>query len=132
MLFLPNKTWDKLNPIDLDLRLVNSVGMEDGVKQLIVRVCGFELFNTRPYHNYETWSDGWHVFGRRDGKAVPYDQMWEAYRNRTRNKDIYILVSREDLDDAINEFIKSIYPKDDLKNRRTRIIRAGLKNAKRR
>ena len=129
---MPDKTWNRLNPIDLDLRMVNHVGMEDGIKQLIIRHCGFEFYNTRPYHNYETWSDGWLVFGRRDGKAVSPNIMWDAYRNYHENRDEYILVSREDLDDAINEFIKVIYDKDDLKERRTKLMRAGQKHERKR
>lgn len=129
---MPDKTWNRLNPIDIDLRMVNHVGMEDGIKQLIIRHCGFELYNTRPYHNYETWSDGWHVFGRRDGKAVSADKMWEAYRNYHENREEYILVSREDLDTAVNEFIKTIYDKDDLKERRTRLMAAGQKHERKR
>lgn len=33
------------------------MGMGDKVRLTFIN--GFELFNTRPYHNYETWSDGW-------------------------------------------------------------------------
>lgn len=33
----------------------------EGVQLEIKYVYGFELFNTRPYHNYETWSSGWFI-----------------------------------------------------------------------
>ena len=42
---------------------------------------GFKLFNTRPYHNYETWSSGWEI------------KTGERYGN--------ITVSAEDLDEAV-------------------------------
>ena len=42
---------------------------------------GFEYFNSRPYHNYENWSEG--------------------YRIKTGDRFGNIEVSAEDLDDAI-------------------------------
>lgn len=33
----------------------------------ITLIRGFELFNTRPYHNYENWSDGYKAEAFRDG-----------------------------------------------------------------
>jgi hypothetical protein len=44
---------------------------------------GFEFFNSRPYHNYETWSEGYEI------------TTGDRYGN--------IDVTAEDLDDAINE-----------------------------
>ena len=79
---MSNKSWDKLNPIDQQIRRAKPTGMDSGVKLTIEFFCGFELFNTRPYHNYETWSDGYRVS---DGK---------------------ITVEAEDLDDAIRLFIE--------------------------
>jgi hypothetical protein len=37
------------------------VGMRDGVDVKLEFKTGFELFNTRPYYNYETWSQGWFI-----------------------------------------------------------------------
>ena len=54
--------------------------MTVGTVMVIEFISGFELFNTRPYHNYETWSQGWRVHGRG------------------------VFVEREDLDDAIKEW----------------------------
>ena len=54
------------------------MGMFDGTVLTIEFIRGFELFNTRPYHNYENWSDG--------------------YRIKTHNG---IVVQAEDLDDAL-------------------------------
>lgn len=45
-------------------------------------VSGFELFNSKPYHNYETWSNGWKI-STGTGK---------------------LLASAESLEDAIMEF----------------------------
>jgi hypothetical protein len=56
--------------------------MMSGTKITIELINGFELFNTRAYHNYETWSDGWKI------------------------SDGNITVKGEDLDDAVNIFVK--------------------------
>jgi hypothetical protein len=72
---MPNKP--KLHPFDEQLRQCFPIGMLTGTQIVIRKVIGFELFNTRPYHNYETWSDGYEVT---DGKY---------------------LVRAEDLDDAM-------------------------------
>jgi hypothetical protein len=37
--------------------------MTDGRVMRITFISGFELFNDRPYHNYETWAQGWLVEG---------------------------------------------------------------------
>jgi hypothetical protein len=56
---MSNKGIGSLNSIDRDLRRAYPVGMRDGVDCVIRKITGFEKFNTRPYHNYETWSDGY-------------------------------------------------------------------------
>ena len=81
---MSNKSWDKLNVLDQMIRRAKPTGMESKVKLTIEMICGFELFNTRPYHNYETWADGYRVS---DGK---------------------ITVEAEDLDDAIRRFIEKL------------------------
>tara|TARA_R110000772_G_scaffold99174_2_gene198843 strand:- start:7214 stop:7492 length:279 start_codon:yes stop_codon:yes gene_type:complete len=83
---MPNKDWSNLNPIDSALRRLKFVGMFDGVKLKIELINGFELFNTRPYHNYETWSDGWRITDTETG----------------------FMAQAEDLDDAVDLFIKKI------------------------
>jgi len=86
---MPDKSWDKINELDRLLRRTFPVGMDDnqqGVRCKIEMISGFELFNTRPYHNYETFSSGY----------------------RVSNPDESIVVYKEDLDDAIKEFIKQI------------------------
>ena len=85
---MPNKPWPKLNPLDQALRRAFPTRMTNGteVNVVIKMQVGFELYNTRPYHNYETWSDGYVV---EDG-AGNY------------------LASREDLDDAIHAAIAAV------------------------
>lgn len=77
---MSDKPRERLNPIDRALRQAVPVcGFCSGTVQLTIeKVCGFEKFNTRPYHNYETWADGWRV------------------------TDGTVTVEREDLDDAVN------------------------------
>lgn len=81
---MSEKGWHKLNELDQMLRRAKPSGMFDGVKVTIEMINGFELFNTRPYHNYETWSDGYRIS---DGR---------------------IRVQREDLDDAIKAFVSAL------------------------
>lgn len=49
---------------------------EDGTLVKINFISGFEKFNTRPYHNYETWGDGYRVEGR--GISVEKEDLDEA------------------------------------------------------
>lgn len=78
---MPDKGWNKLNALDRAIRVATNVGMESGTVLTIEFVSGFELFNTRAYHNDETWSQGYRVTGRG------------------------VTVEREDLDDAIETWI---------------------------
>lgn len=82
---MSNKKWDKVDPLDKLIRLAAGCGNEpDGTVVTIEFIHGFELFNTRPYHNYDTWSQGYRVTGR--GQSV----------------------EREDLDDAIKEWARLV------------------------
>jgi hypothetical protein len=48
--------------IERDFRRIFRNGMySDETRVQIEFFTGFENFNTRPYHNYETWSSGWRV-----------------------------------------------------------------------
>ena len=60
---MSDKDFNKLDCADQLIRLYVPIGMDDGVKLTIEYFSGFELFNTRPYHNYETWSAGYRVTG---------------------------------------------------------------------
>lgn len=81
---MSNKSTEKLNAIDRIVRSVSPVTMFEGTKVVLSLVNGFEKFNTRPYHNYETWSDGWRVSG------------------------YGIEVEREDLDDAVALWVAKV------------------------
>jgi hypothetical protein len=81
---MSDKPFDKLSPLDQVVRRAARCGMTTGTVVVIEFFSGFELFNTRPYHNYETWSQGWRVHGR---GAV---------------------AEREDLDDAISEWSRAV------------------------
>ena len=53
-----------LESLDRKLKRVAPVGpTTEGTQIRIELRCGFELFNTRPYHNYESWSHGWYIDG---------------------------------------------------------------------
>jgi len=87
---MSNKSFDSLNVLDQKLRRAFPVGMDTpSVRVTIELLNGFELFNTRPYHNYETWSDGYRVTDKISG----------------------ISCESEDLDDAIDGLIKKIQSK---------------------
>lgn len=78
---MSNKDFKNLNELDLALRRAFPPTMNDEVQVTIKKICGFELFNTRKGHNYESWSDGYRVEG------------------------FGLVVEAEDLDDAIKLFI---------------------------
>lgn len=80
---MSNKPWEKLSDIDRRLRTLFPTEMWDEHEPIctITLYGGFELFNTRPYHNYENWSSG--------------------YRIKTGERYGSIEAVAEDLDDAI-------------------------------
>jgi hypothetical protein len=80
---MSDKAFGKLNEIDQAIRRELPTGMNNGVHLTIEFFSGFEIFNTRRYHNYETWSDGY---------RVKDDQGYEA--------------QGEDLDQAIAAWVK--------------------------
>ena len=86
---MTNKGWPKITTLDAQLRRAFPCGMFTGTKVKIEMVNGFEMFNTRPYHNYETWSDGYRVtvYSQTDGQQVTKAEA-------------------EDLDDAVALAIK--------------------------
>lgn len=87
---MPNKDWDKLDPIDRKIRLLSpEKGMASGPQIRITLIRGFELFNTRPYHNYETWSDGYIVEAFKEGSVIAKAEA-------------------EDLDDALEALSKKL------------------------
>jgi len=80
----------KINELDTLIRRTLRLGMEDNGSYLRIDfLYGFELFNTRAYHNYETWSGGYRVTDERNG----------------------IQVQSEDLDDALQLWAKTLEAK---------------------
>lgn len=77
----------KIDPLDTLIRHTARCGMTDGTVMVIEFVSGFEKFNTRPYHNYETWGQGYRVHG------------------------LGVWVEEEDLDDAITTWAKYVADK---------------------
>ncbi len=88
---MSDKPYSRLNDLDQILRDCFPVKgfCSDHVQVTIEKICGFELFNTRPYHNYESWSDGYRIF-LGDGS------------------DKKIFVEAEDLDTAIYKLREKI------------------------
>lgn len=90
---MSDKPYARLHSIDKTIRTLRGLagwGMADGTPVVVKLVYGFELFNTRPYHNYENWSDGYLVeVYRPDDSAIP----WAASR-------------AEDLDTALEIALK--------------------------
>jgi hypothetical protein len=75
-----DKPWDKLSSVEQRVNRVYCASMTDRVQITLERFTGFEIFNTRPYHNYESWAAGWRAS--------------DAWGNRA---------SAEDLDDCLNK-----------------------------
>lgn len=65
-----------MNIIETMIRSAARCGMTDGTVMVIEFISGFELFNTRPYHSYETWAQGWRVHGL--GVFVEREDLAEA------------------------------------------------------
>lgn len=81
---MSDKPQSQLNELDILIRRTVRAGMDSGTLMTIEFIAGFEKFNTRPYHNYETWGQGYRVSG----------------------KDV--VIEREDLDDAVKEWAKKV------------------------
>lgn len=88
---MPNKDWDEINPLDRLIRRTLKLGMDSGAFLKIEYVYGFEKFNTRPYHNYETWAGGYRITDERND----------------------ISLEREDLDDALQAWATQVECKHD-------------------
>ena len=88
---MSDKAASLLYETDRRVRRMMKVGMSVGTILSIDFISGFELFNTRPYHNYETWSQGWRVTRHPRNEGEPT-----------------ITVEREDLDDALDELENQI------------------------
>lgn len=87
----------RINLIDDLIRRTLRLGMNDNASYLTIEfIWGFELFNTRPYHNYETWSGGYRVTDARhnitceaedlDDAVVRWARLVEALREEEEAK----------------------------------------------
>ena len=87
---MPNKPHLQLILLDRVLRIIHPTGMRDEIDCTVTieKHTGFELFNTRSYHNYETWSSGYYL----------------TYKDS--NKEIKVHI--EDLDDAMNTLAQKL------------------------
>jgi len=56
---MSDKPHNQLWPAEQMVNRVYPATMKDTLQITLERFTGFELFNTSPYHNYETWSAGW-------------------------------------------------------------------------
>jgi hypothetical protein len=83
---MSNKRFEQLYPTDWIVRVAKPTAMVDGTRLVIEFISGFEKFNTRPYHNYETWGQGW----------------------RITDPEHDVVVEQEDLDDALKLWRKRI------------------------
>lgn len=83
---MSDKPVSKLNELDTLIRRTLRLGMDHGTFLTIEFIYGFEMFNTRPYHNYETWSGGYRVSDPR----------------------FNVTVEREDLDDALKAWADKV------------------------
>jgi hypothetical protein len=77
---MSDKPYSHLSLVAQRLERAYPPTMDDMTQVIVERRVGFELFNTRPYHNYETWSTGWYAK--------------DAWGNRA---------CTEDLDDCLNK-----------------------------
>lgn len=84
---MSDKPWDKILEIDRIIRMAKPAGMDDGVHVVIEYFTGFEEFNTRPYHNYETWSAGYRVKGLGvEIEAEDLDDAVKVWYNKVKSR----------------------------------------------
>jgi hypothetical protein len=81
------KSFKELNTIDQQIKRLFTTGMFDGLQLRIELKCGFELFNTRAYHNYETWSHGYYA-------SIPENNESKIREIRVEAEDLDVLVHR--------------------------------------
>ena len=85
---MSNKDNNKLNELDILIRSTVRGGMEEGTLVTIKFNWGFEFFNNRPYHNYETWSGGYSVEGRgQRGIAEDLDDAIKLWSNKVKSAE---------------------------------------------
>lgn len=77
---MSDKPFDKLNVLDQTIRRTLRLGMDDGVFLTIEYIHGFEKFNTRPYHNYETWSGGYRITDPKLPRPIEREDLDDAIK----------------------------------------------------
>jgi hypothetical protein len=84
---MSDKPFAQLNELDRIIRRACPVGPgQEGVRLTIEYVAGFEMFNTRPYHNYETWGSGYRVSGENiTVQAEDLDDALRLWMERAQN-----------------------------------------------
>lgn len=76
---MSNKTYTKINPLDTLIRQTLNLGMSDSNTYLQIEyLWGFELFNTRAYHNYETFSGGYRITDKHNDIRVQAEDLDDA------------------------------------------------------
>lgn len=97
---MSNKKWNKLWEADRAIRKMFPTMMwnNDEIILTIEFFGGFEFFNTRPYHNYETWSEGYRVkAGTRYGEIVATaEDLDDAIRKLQQKLDVFSKPNHED------------------------------------
>jgi hypothetical protein len=87
---MSDKDHRKLTDIERLIDRVYAPNMTDSLQFTVRRQCGFELFNTRPYHNYETWSCGYYaedVFGNVASAEDLEDCLFRLAQKRLAQKN---------------------------------------------
>ena len=78
---MSNKQWNNLDPLDRMIRRGMHMGNEENGTYLTISfIHGFELFNTRPYHNYETWSQGYRIEDTKHNIKVEMEDLDDALK----------------------------------------------------
>lgn len=67
-----------LSDMDIIVPWKLGLGMSDGTFLKLEYIYGFEKFNTRPYHNYETWAGGWRVTDEKNGITFEEEYLEKA------------------------------------------------------
>lgn len=77
---MSDKPWEKLNELDQLIQRTLRLGMSDGTFLKIEYIYGFEKFNTRSYHNYETWAGGYRVSDTISNTVVEREDLDDAVK----------------------------------------------------
>jgi hypothetical protein len=90
------RDFEQISKDDLDIRRTfpaepGNTPQQKTVLATIEVIGGFELFNTYPYHNYETWGQGYRVSSQ--GTSVESEylddaiELWRIEHAKRKNED---------------------------------------------